>query len=253
MAAGPGVEAGNVPPAARRGIVAVAAAPGLCVTRVVEPARYGDWVEVKRINELCLPEHYPEAFYRDLFGRAASQQAVAVCYTYPDAKNPAPAAEVKQNNNPDDMVRTIVGYALRVYNPLQFYDAPMGRTASSATTTAADVRVKPPQARQPIHVPETDEAEPVRPDSVATLHSLAVLPAHRRQGWAKRLLAWQLQALRQLPAPAPVCHHLFLQTRPTNRIALHLYRSMGFAAVATVPAYYHNPGEDAVLLMRYLA
>jgi ribosomal-protein-alanine N-acetyltransferase len=43
------------------------------------------------------------------------------------------------------------------------------------------------------------------------------------------------------------CATATLEVRPTNRVALHLYRSHGFEEVGRRPDYY-GPGEEAILM-----
>jgi ribosomal-protein-alanine N-acetyltransferase len=48
---------------------------------------------------------------------------------------------------------------------------------------------------------------------------------------------------------------IFLEVRPSNRIALKLYATAGFERIGTRPAYYQaeNGREDAVILAATLA
>ncbi|MBW1953271.1 MAG: ribosomal-protein-alanine N-acetyltransferase RimI, partial [Deltaproteobacteria bacterium] len=40
----------------------------------------------------------------------------------------------------------------------------------------------------------------------------------------------------------------WLEVRPSNQAAQSLYHSLGFKPVATRKRYYHNTGEDALIL-----
>ncbi|MFP3868344.1 MAG: ribosomal protein S18-alanine N-acetyltransferase [Desulfobacteraceae bacterium] len=73
--------------------------------------------------------------------------------------------------------------------------------------------------------------------------NLAVQPAYRRQGIARRLL---LEALRR--ARALGAKQAWLEVRPSNQAAQSLYHSLGFKPVAIRKRYYHNTGEDALIL-----
>lgn len=81
------------------------------------------------------------------------------------------------------------------------------------------------------------------------LLNVCVDPDHQRRGYARSLIDHlQRLALR---------HHaqvMFLEVRPSNRAALELYRTIGFAEVGLRPAYYPAEGgrEDALVMARDL-
>jgi ribosomal-protein-alanine N-acetyltransferase len=79
----------------------------------------------------------------------------------------------------------------------------------------------------------------------AHLLNLCVHPNAQRLGYGRRLLG----ALMTRAAEAGA-DKIFLEVRPSNRIALQLYASVGFAQIGTRPAYYQaeNGREDAVIL-----
>lgn len=74
--------------------------------------------------------------------------------------------------------------------------------------------------------------------------NLAISPAWRRQGLARRLLQ---EAFRQ--AQAHGCQSAWLEVRPSNQPARQLYASFGFRQVMTRKRYYEDTGEDAIILM----
>jgi [ribosomal protein S18]-alanine N-acetyltransferase len=73
--------------------------------------------------------------------------------------------------------------------------------------------------------------------------NLAVHPAHRRRGIARRLLAEGLVQARALGAELA-----WLEVRPSNLAAQALYKSFGFKEVGRRPHYYDDTHEDALLL-----
>jgi ribosomal-protein-alanine N-acetyltransferase len=79
----------------------------------------------------------------------------------------------------------------------------------------------------------------------AHLLNLCVHPEAQRQGLGRRLL----ETLMQKAADAEA-DKVFLEVRPSNRIALQLYRSAGFTQIGIRPAYYQSEygREDAVIL-----
>ena len=75
------------------------------------------------------------------------------------------------------------------------------------------------------------------------LMNLAVLNSMRRQGIARTLVIHALQSGVDQGAGRAV-----LEVRGSNVVAQSLYQGLGFHQVATRPAYYTNPSEDAVLM-----
>ncbi|MEY8463268.1 ribosomal protein S18-alanine N-acetyltransferase [Streptococcus merionis] len=69
---------------------------------------------------------------------------------------------------------------------------------------------------------------------------IAVLPAYQGQGYASRLM----QFLDDRIEP------IFLEVRASNAPAIALYQKHKFQKVGCRRAYYHNPVEDALLMMR---
>lgn len=74
------------------------------------------------------------------------------------------------------------------------------------------------------------------------LLNVAVRPEYRRLGLARRLLTAMLTIGRRSGVDM-----VFLEARASNRPALALYESMGFAATNRRSDYYED-GEDAVLM-----
>jgi len=73
--------------------------------------------------------------------------------------------------------------------------------------------------------------------------TLAVKPEYRRHGVGKALLIGLIrEALRRGGS------RLTLEVREGNAVARTLYEQFGFAAVAYLPRYYVDTGEDAVVM-----
>jgi ribosomal-protein-alanine acetyltransferase len=81
----------------------------------------------------------------------------------------------------------------------------------------------------------------------AEVLNLCVDPEKRRTGHAAALLNTAVDALRQLHVQA-----IFLEVRLSNQPAISFYEQHGFLRNGRRPAYYQNPTEDAVLMMRKL-
>ena len=77
--------------------------------------------------------------------------------------------------------------------------------------------------------------------------SVAVDPGHRRQGLARRLLAFAMSRAARAGA-----RRALLELRAGNREALALYESLGFGSLGVRRAYYSEPSEDALVLVREL-
>lgn len=77
----------------------------------------------------------------------------------------------------------------------------------------------------------------------ASLDTLAVSPAARRQGVGRGLLR---SALGTLCAEGAEC--CFLEVRESNVPAIALYAGLGFAIVGRRPGFYRAPAEDALVM-----
>ncbi len=79
----------------------------------------------------------------------------------------------------------------------------------------------------------------------AHLLNLCVHPSSQSLGYGRSLLNALLDR-----ADDASCDKVFLEVRPSNAIALHLYRSTGFEQIGIRPAYYQaeRGREDAVIL-----
>lgn len=73
--------------------------------------------------------------------------------------------------------------------------------------------------------------------------NLAVHPDYRRQGVGRDLLSFLLTE-----AKAKKVSKVFLEVRPSNLVALELYRSLGFMVLYRRPGYYGQGGEDALVM-----
>ena len=76
--------------------------------------------------------------------------------------------------------------------------------------------------------------------------NIAVVPALRRQGVARKLLCWLLTQV------AGRLSFITLEVRDSNRAAISLYEQMGFCRVGVRKAYYTDPVEDAQLWTKEL-
>ncbi|NNF40640.1 MAG: ribosomal protein S18-alanine N-acetyltransferase [Woeseiaceae bacterium] len=83
----------------------------------------------------------------------------------------------------------------------------------------------------------------------AHILNLCVDPELRSLGYGERLLDEML-----FRARAASVREVFLEVRPSNEMALALYRKKGFYQVANRPAYYqsHQGREDAAVLAKKL-
>ena len=75
------------------------------------------------------------------------------------------------------------------------------------------------------------------------LESIAVATEFQRRGVGSGLWRFLASALAEKGAS-----EAFLEVRASNRRALALYRSLGFAEAGRRPRYYADPTEDAVIL-----
>lgn len=77
----------------------------------------------------------------------------------------------------------------------------------------------------------------------AHIATLAVHPAHRRRGIARKLLS---HALRSMAEEGAVTS--FLEVRESNTAAQELYRQFGYEVVGRRKRYYKDTDEDAILM-----
>lgn len=77
------------------------------------------------------------------------------------------------------------------------------------------------------------------------IQRIAVLPAHRRLGLARKMME-------EMVHYATVRHAavISLEVRESNAPARRLYESYGFQAEAVRKGYYRNPSEDAVIMWK---
>ena len=80
------------------------------------------------------------------------------------------------------------------------------------------------------------------------IENIAVGGPARRRGLGTRLLGELLDLARAKDAAA-----VFLEVRESNAPAISFYEKHGFVRNGRRPAYYENPSEAAVLMMRELA
>lgn len=81
-------------------------------------------------------------------------------------------------------------------------------------------------------------------DDVAHLNLLAVDPAHRRRGLARRLMSWLEET-----AFTAGTFIVGLELRVTNAAALAFYSSLGYRELGRVPGYYQGV-EPAIRMAR---
>jgi len=77
--------------------------------------------------------------------------------------------------------------------------------------------------------------------------NVAVVPGCRRQGLARRLLAFAMARAARAGA-----RRALLELRAGNHEALALYESLGFERLCARRGYYSEPTEDALVLAREL-
>ncbi|MCP5405200.1 MAG: GNAT family N-acetyltransferase [Pseudomonadaceae bacterium] len=92
------------------------------------------------------------------------------------------------------------------------------------------------------HPPATHALVKVIAGEAADILTLYTPAAVRRCGLAKRLLEDVIVRAREAGCPA-----ITLEVRRGNTAARALYHKLGFTEIATRPAYYTSPVEDAVV------
>ncbi|NNC64446.1 MAG: ribosomal protein S18-alanine N-acetyltransferase [Gammaproteobacteria bacterium] len=78
----------------------------------------------------------------------------------------------------------------------------------------------------------------------AHLLNICIHPSCQRLGYGRRLLVEGLARAREMGVET-----IFLEVRPSNDVAIMLYRSLGFRLIGRRPSYYQadNGREDAVI------
>ena len=75
--------------------------------------------------------------------------------------------------------------------------------------------------------------------------NVAVAPAYRRKGVARKILERLIELLKEQQVTA-----VTLEARASNTPAIALYQSLGFKSVGLRPRYYTNPVEDAEIMWK---
>lgn len=78
------------------------------------------------------------------------------------------------------------------------------------------------------------------------LTNIATRPEFRRKSVAKQLLDNILRV-----GLENECEFMLLEVRPSNTEAITFYKKYGFDLLYRRPDYYHNPVEDALVMVRY--
>ena len=78
------------------------------------------------------------------------------------------------------------------------------------------------------------------------LTNIAVAEAFRRKSVAQHLLQPILEVTK-----GQSCQFILLEVRPSNEGAIAFYKNNGFEVLYRRPSYYHNPVEDALVMVKY--
>lgn len=78
----------------------------------------------------------------------------------------------------------------------------------------------------------------------ADITNVAVFPAYRKKGIARKLLQQLLDEARQQGI-----YSIYLEVRDSNAAAITLYKHAGFKEVGKRKNYYEHPQEDARLML----
>ena len=77
------------------------------------------------------------------------------------------------------------------------------------------------------------------------IYRVAVAPEYRRRGVAYRLLDYAMKTSR-----GDGLETAFLEVRSMNTAAINLYSAYGFKDIGRRKGYYHNPTDDAIIMLR---
>ena len=81
----------------------------------------------------------------------------------------------------------------------------------------------------------------------AHITNVAVGKSFRSQGIGLALMAEAERIARSKKAT-----RILLEVRPSNEVALHMYRNLNYMQTALRKAYYSDNGEDAMVMTKYL-
>lgn len=73
--------------------------------------------------------------------------------------------------------------------------------------------------------------------------NVAVDPAYQGQGLGRKLMNELTSRVKALGVDS-----MTLEVRPSNKVAINLYTSLGFRSVGQRPKYYTNPVEAAEIM-----
>lgn len=81
----------------------------------------------------------------------------------------------------------------------------------------------------------------------AHITNIAVHPEYRRQGFGRKIMEALIDEARQRSI-----QQMTLEVRKSNEAAIRLYKGMDFLVSGIRPGYYHDNGEDAIIMWKEL-
>lgn len=75
------------------------------------------------------------------------------------------------------------------------------------------------------------------------ISNIAIAPDYRGLGVGQRVLRWVLQDIKNKGV-----EFVFLEVRPSNLTARHIYDRLGFTMLGLRKGYYRTPSEDAIVM-----
>lgn len=79
----------------------------------------------------------------------------------------------------------------------------------------------------------------------AHVTNIAVQPEYRGKKIGKELVSFMIQEARGLGI-----NKMTLEVRRSNTVAQNLYKALGFIPCGVRPGYYHDNGEDAIIMWK---
>jgi ribosomal-protein-alanine N-acetyltransferase len=77
----------------------------------------------------------------------------------------------------------------------------------------------------------------------AQISNIAINPDYRGMGVGEKVLRRVMQDIQRKGV-----EFVFLEVRPSNFVARHLYEKLGFTALGLRKGYYRSPSEDAIVM-----